>query len=491
MKGLYFFILSCYNAFKEKIKMYKKKNIFLSLLFVTSLAYGKKDLRPVSKNKSEIKRIKSQGGVLLSKRAGDYISRAENHASRKNYKKAIEILEFHLKRKEAFSKTEIANFLYHLSGFYRQEENIKASTKYIKKALDSKALDYNKHLRVLYLLAQIYIEQENLRKGQKTLNKWFSLSEDPSPQSYVLLAYIHHAKGNLDKALRYVEHGISLTLSPKENWLDFAASVHIQRKAYKKALPYLEKLVALYPNRSKNWRQLSSLYIILDKKKLALTTLDLAFKKGHMQKKPDVLNLTYLFIDQGLPYQSAKLLEEKIKKEVVPKDQKNLSVLSEAFYQAREGKKSLEYLRQAATYAKEFKFFILYGQRLLEEEHFEEAEHVLKKALKMPDAGEILEKVKFHQEKLAEASMQNLDSKHPEKWQAPNTHHLENVYLNLGVSLFYQNKYEQALDYFRRSIEVKDTLLHSYEWIELTEKTMEAEKKKENQDQMKSMSEMS
>ena len=188
-----------------------------------------------------------------------------------------------------------------------------------------------------------------------------------------------------------------------------------------------------------------------------------------MQKKHDILSLAHLYMDQKLPYQSAKLLEERIKMKNLPKNKKNLSLLSEAFYQAREGKESLKYLKEAVNYAKEFKLFVLYGHRLLEQEQWMEAEKTLKEALKEADAKEVLENIKIYQEEVAETSSAG---------EAPETNHLENVYLSLGISVFYQKRYEEALDYFKKSIEVKDTLLPSYEWIELTEKTIEKEKKK-------------
>ena len=197
------------------------KLIFIFLLVFSFEVFAKKDLRPVPKNEKAIEALKKQGRVLLSTRAADYISRAEALLRSGKNKRAIETLEFHLKRKEIFTETERAHFLFHLYQFYRADGDIKTTIKYINQVLDSKALDYHKHLNALYSLAQIYVEKEDLKKGYQTLKTWFSLSENPRPQGYVLTAYIHHSRGELKKALKYVEYGISLSSRPRENWLDF------------------------------------------------------------------------------------------------------------------------------------------------------------------------------------------------------------------------------------------------------------------------------
>ncbi|MCY4321828.1 MAG: hypothetical protein OXC37_05465, partial [Bdellovibrionaceae bacterium] len=355
---------------------------------------------------------------------------------------------------------------------------------------------------------QIYIEKGNYDKGLEFLKSWFSINEKPNPSSYILLAHCYYAKNNIPLALKYVEITLSLVTKPKESWLMFAVALYLKENNYKKARPYLERLVALYPTTASHWRQLAGVYLYLDEPKKAFVTLDIAHKMGYLKNKTEYLILISLYIEQGLPYQGAKLLQKKIEQKIIPENQKHLELIAGAFYLAREGEESLRYLKQASKTAKDSKFFLNYGQKLLEQEKWELAEKELKKALQTKDIKETVNKIENYQKSLAqksrlnpfqqeknysELSIKNPDSKNNDNNQqtqttknnesiqkAPPTNYLEHIYLGIGIALYNQQKYTEALFYFKKSIEIKDTFLSGYQWIDYTEiSLLEEEKKKQ------------
>ena len=459
-----------------------------------------KNLNPFPLNKALIQKLKKQGRSLISDRMGEYILRAENLASHKKYDKAIELLEFHYNKAR---KTEKAIFAVQLAHLYKQADNNKKALEYLQTALDSNNLNYNQHLSALYYMAQISIEKENYDKGLELLKLWFSINEKPRPSSYILLAHCYYAKNNLPLALKYVEMTLSLTTQPKESWLRFATALYLKEKNYKKAQPYLERLVALYPARASHWRQLAGVYMYLDQTQKVFVTLDLAYKMGHLKSKTEYLNLISLYIEQGLPYQGAKLLQNKMKQNVIPQDQKNLEIIAGAFYLARERKQSLAYLKQASQTAVNSKFFLNYGQRLLEQEEWVTAEKIFKRAEQTEDIKQTIKQIEEYKKSLAkenrltfpyntsypaEFSVENQKSNNleikpsPEQADskqkpAPPTNYLEHIYLGIGIALYNQQKYEEALPYFKKSIEVKDTFLSGYQWIDYTEISLLEQKK--------------
>ena len=468
------------------------------LCFFCSASWTKSS-HPFPLNKVLIKKLKKQGSSLVSDRMGEYILRAENLASNKKYDKAIELLEFHYNKAE---KSEKATFSVQLAYLYKQADNNKKALEYFQTALDSNSLDYNRYLSTLYYLAQISIEQENYDKGLKLLKLWFSINEKPNPSSYILLAHCYYAKNNIKLALKYVETTLSLVTKPKESWLSFAVSLYLKEKNYKKAQPYLERLVALYPTSASHWKQLAGVYMYLDQAKKAFVTLDMAYKMGHLKNKTEYLNLISLYIEQGLPYQGAKLLQKKMNQNIIPQDQKNLELIAGAFYLAREGKQSLAYLKQASKTATDSKFFLNYGQRLLEQEEWINAEQIFKKALQTEDIKETIQQIEDYKKNLAkessltsqnnyqgELSVKNQQTKPseksentkniPEQKKMPPTNYLEHIYLGIGVALYNQQKYEEALPYFKKTIEVKDTFLSGYQWIDYTETSLQEQKQKQ------------
>ncbi|MCY4321663.1 MAG: hypothetical protein OXC37_04605, partial [Bdellovibrionaceae bacterium] len=126
--------------------------MFIDSLFLLCFVFSEAlaNPNPFPLNKPLIKKLKNQGGNLLSNRIGEYILRAENLASSKKYDKAIELLEFHYNKAEKSEKDTLAVQLAYL---YKQADNNNKALEYFKKVSDSKYLDYNQRLSILYYKA--------------------------------------------------------------------------------------------------------------------------------------------------------------------------------------------------------------------------------------------------------------------------------------------------------------------------------------------------
>ena len=82
------------------------------------------------------------------------------------------------------------------------------------------------------------------------------------------------------------------------------------------------------------------------KKQLALT--ESLYEKGYIDGKSHAVNLANLYLLHGLPYKAAKILEKEMEAENVVSDMRNLRLLSQAWYSAREDKKAIPPLKRAA-----------------------------------------------------------------------------------------------------------------------------------------------
>ena len=472
------------NLFQKSLRQFSMAFVLAFSSFALASAKSQKNklLRPVPVNHQLMKKLKRGGGSLISERVGEYILRAQSLAENKKYNKAIELLEYHYNRIDQFSPLERANLAIHIAVIYRQKtdkkaekqvENRQKSLEYFQKALDSKALDYNSYLSCLYHVAQIHIEDNQTEKGFKVLKKWFSVNEKPQPSAYILLASLYFMNGSIDESLKYVEQTLRLVPQPKESWLHFAAAIYLKKKNYQQAKIYLERLVALFPAKGSHWKQLAGVYLYLNDNKKAFVTLDIAYKMGHLKRKTELLNLASLYIDQELPYQAGVLLEKSMAKNQISKEQKYLELKAEAFYLAREREKSLNYLKEASQTATDSKFFLKYGQRLLDEEKWEQAEAVFKKILTLQDMKRSLASIKDHKRNLMSAKQEpEFSKKQTEQTQHSKAHltsQLEKVYLYLGIALYNQEEPEKALNYFKKSIEIDDTFLNAYQWIDFAE----------------------
>ena len=173
------------------------------------------------------------------------------------------------------------------------------------------------------------------------------------------------------------------------------------------------------------------------------------------------------------------------------------------------------YLKKAAETAKTALFFLKYGQRLLGMEKWSEAEKVFQKALNTKEIQKSIQDIQKYKRELAkekrekmkhffpniysdkdktqkngEFSLNQVKDFSPEKEKRekladkkikmPTTNQLEKIYFGMGLALYQQEKYEKALFYFKKSIEVDDTFVNGYQWIDYTERSILEKKEQKN-----------
>lgn len=506
-----------YMFFKKTLNIYTVIICFL-YLFASQQLIAKTYQRIVPLDTNKINLIKRQGTSLISSRLGTYILRASSLEKSKKYQQAIDLLNYHY-NKPSINKTEKAKLAVQLAYLYQQNKNSKKSISLLKKSLNLQALPYAQYLSALYALAQMRAEQGKFNASLKLLKNWFSLQAQPHPEAYALLAYCYYEKNQLSASLMHIEKTLSLVTKPKENWLQFVVAIYLKQKNYKKAQPYLERLVALYPAHASNWKQLAAVYLHLKKNKHAFITLDMANKMQHLKTKTDYLNLSTLYVDQNMPYQGALFLKDALLQNLIPKNQKHFEILATAFWMAREEGLALFYLKKASLTARKPGFFIQYGQKLLDQEQWAEAKNIFQKALKTPSVQASIIAVKSYKKKLANldknkskqrstfyntqtsaklASMASAESLTHDLTQKikiqktdtnkskqalitpPQANALKQAYFGIGVALYQLGDYPQALIFFKKTINVDDSFINAYQWIDYTETSLlEAKKKKQ------------
>ncbi len=386
------------------------------------------------KNTKSIAKIKKQSSGLISDKIYKFIERAYDLVAGKKYNAALKILEEQSKS-SYIKKGERAQILRTIGFIYAQKEDYISAVKYLQQSLATQKLSYDLHLETFFTIAQITIISENYSKGQKLLEEWFSISDKDKPEAYILYAICLLEKNQPRESLKYVEKTISMVAQPQESWLKFALSLYLNDGNYKKASPLLEKLVAQFPNRPIYWKQLAGVYLHLNNNKKALITLELAHKMGYLDTENKYLNLIKLLIEQNIPFQAAELLKNKIDNSLIKNNEKNLELMADAYMMSRERKTSLSIFSKILNLSNSQKLHSKYAYLLLQEEQWKKAEKVFKKSL----------------------TLKKEISK------------LDRIYLGLGISLFYQNKYKESLNHFKKSFEINSEQSAAFYWIQYAE----------------------
>ena len=117
------------------------------------------------------------------------------------------------------------------------------------------------------------------------------------------------------------------------------------------------------------------------KKQLALT--EVLYERGLINTSSHITNLANLYLLHGLPYKAATLLESEMAENIVEANERNLRLLSQAWYQAREDEKAIPPLKRAAELSNDGELYVRLAQAYINLEQWDEAAAAVQQALKL------------------------------------------------------------------------------------------------------------
>ncbi len=325
--------------------------------------------------------LKSRSSALTSKGTHRRLSRAHSLMGSDKLDDAIEVLK-RLEQSTAKRPHEQAQVLQALGHAYAQKDQFGKAIGYLEKSINLKALPYAPTLSTLYMIGQIQVSQEKYSEALNTVNQWFKLADEPSPEAYVLKATIYAQTKKQKEALELVTKAIDMTDKPQESWLAFAVAMNYELERFKEAGRLLEKLTGMYPQKKKYWKQLTGVYLNLEDNKKALATMELAQKGDYLEQDSEIMNLVSLFMFGGIPLKGAQLLEKSLAEGKVKKTQKNYEILGDAWVAAEEMEKGLVAYAASAKMAKDGRIFAKQGRIYLEQEKWDKANEYLTQGLK-------------------------------------------------------------------------------------------------------------
>lgn len=239
-------------------------------------------------------------------------------------------------------------------------------------------------IQALYSLAQLYFIDEQYRKSIEYMNRWLNYSEKPGPTPYTFLGQAYYALEQFDEAVPQIEKAIEIAkqqgLEIKENWYLLLRSAYFELQAYEKVREVLE-LLAVNWDKPEYWRQLSAVYSELGLEKKQLSTMEVAYRRGFLDRENHLINLAQLYMVNNVPIKAAWVLEEGLKDGVIEKTPDNYKLLGQAYQNAQEAAESEEPFRLAAEKADEGELWMRLGQVRTELEDYAGALTALRNAL--------------------------------------------------------------------------------------------------------------
>ena len=261
-------------------------------------------------------------------------------------------------------------------------------------------------------MAQLQFTQEDYTDALVTIDRLMASVDEPSADIYMLKGQALFQMERYDDALNPIKIAIDMYRSqgrpPKENWLLLLRVIYFERNDYDNMLTVVKELLTYYP-KDTYILTLAGIYSEQGdtKKQMALT--EVLYEKGLLNSASNVTNLANLYLMHGLPYKAAILLQAEIDKKVVESNERNLRLLSQSWYQAREDQKAIPPLRIAAGMSDDGELYVRLGQSHINLEQWKDASTAIQKGLNMgglkrtDQANIMLGMALFNQKRLTQA----------------------------------------------------------------------------------------
>ncbi len=328
---------------------------------------------------------KTKETVAMTQQVYEKLTEIQELIESKDYASAQRLID-DLKNKKGLSDYERAQ-IWNISGysFYLQERYGDAIRAY-DQVLAQPDLPEALLLSTLKTKAQLHFTQDDYEGALKVVRELMAVIAEPSADVLMIEGQALFQLGRYDEALVPIKTAIDLYRSqgqrPKENWLLLLRVIYFEQKDYESMIGVVKELVAYYP-KDTYVLTLAGIYSELGdtKKQLALT--EVLYEKGYLNTSSHITNLANLYLLHGLPYKAAVLLDKEMGEEIVDANERNLRLLSQAWYQAREDQKAIPPLERAAKLSNEGELYVRLGQAHINLENWSEAAAAVQKGIQL------------------------------------------------------------------------------------------------------------
>ena len=240
-----------------------------------------------------------------------------------------------------------------------------------------------------YTLAQLYFILEEYQKAMEILQHWFSIIPKPTESAYILLGQGYYQMEDYQKSLEVLQKAYKMVKDrdgrPKENLLLLLRVVYFTLDDFDSMVKILRELVSLYP-KPDYWLTLAGAYSELKQYDKQLSIMEMLYEQEKLTRSAQLLNLANLYLLHEAPYKAALLIDKGMKEEdedkKIKRDVRNLRLLSQAWLQAQESKRSIPPLKEAARRSKDGELDMRLAQAYLNLDRYKEAAAALNQAIK-------------------------------------------------------------------------------------------------------------
>lgn len=384
--------------------MKKFKRLTSALIVLTALGVA---IAPVSAavqpDMAKVEERKARKTQIVGERVGKVLVKAFELYNEEKLDEAIAIL-LEAKSSNAFDTATLNRFLGNL---YATKDE-KQAIKYLTLAVAPDELTFNDQAGSLKLLADMLLQDKQYQKAIKAYENWIMFTGEQNSDAYMRIANAYYLMNQYDKVLAPADDAIRFSPKPIEGPYQLKMAALYETRRYKELITVVETMVQLFPENKQFWVYLGNFYTLTEEFSKSLSTLQLAYSQGYLEKDSEIRMLAQMYANNNIPYKAAVTMEKHMKSGLVKRDKTNLNFIASNYQSAREFLKAAEYYGELAKLTNDADAYRRQGSAYSALQRYNEAIAAYDKALSM-----------------------NVDKP-------------SGVYMSLVDAYFYQQKYREA-----------------------------------------------
>jgi len=247
-----------------------------------------------------------------------------------------ELRERRFERMNDFEKSTLLSFY---TNYYLNTEDYIGAIGIFEEMLLIETLREDQRLRTHRSLGQLLASEEDWQGSIDNYQEWRNLSVEEDEIVYRGLSYANYQLERFEDAMPFWVDRMELMLTQGEilgrDDYAYLNGLYFVLEDFQSALDLTKTMIVLFDDRS-DWQNLSAIYSSLEEDDRGVQALNLFYLKGLMEDDTRYINLAQSLAGIDVPHSGSKILAEGMDKEVVEKDEENLTRLTQMHLMASE-----------------------------------------------------------------------------------------------------------------------------------------------------------
>jgi len=272
--------------------------------------------------------------------------------------------------------------IYQMQGAsYYEQDQLRPAIQSFENAISAGGLLPNEVDSLRVNIAQLLIASGSFTQGAQMLENYLNRGGQEKPQYVEMLTQAWVQSENYTRALPWAEKWFRRA-SPKERkHFDLLNFLYNNLGMRGKQADIVKEMIGRWPNDKTLWDAWASMLANGGREQEAFEVTKMLYLGGVLTSEQDLMKVVQYYSFYDMPFQAANILQKEMRANRISQTPEKLVQLSTLLRQAREYKRAIPILEQAASSSGQSKLYADLGEALYNEGECDRAEQAFKTAI--------------------------------------------------------------------------------------------------------------